>query len=775
MMRSTAVLIVFFLSWFASGIAAAQGAAPYSVVGSVVDSSGGALVGASVTYRTGKVELSTMTDGQGRFSFNRVPSTSGTVTVAFPAFRTSTVASAGGAELHVMLRPEVMSETVEVSVPGPATRRIVSATKTDTPLRDVPQAITVISQELIADQQMQSMADVVRYMPGVGMAQGEGHRDAPVLRGNTTTSDFFVDGVRDDVQYFRDVYNVERVEALKGPNAMMFGRGGAGGVINRVSRQADWSGSREVGLQLGSWGDRRLTTDLGSAVNNSVAARVTGMYQTADSFRDGVGLERFGVNPTVALQLGARTTLRASYEFFQDDRTVDRGVSSFAGRPLPSARSTFFGDPDLSTSNALVHSASALVEHRFRNGALVRNRVSYGDYDKFYSNVFPGAVNAAGTQVNISAYNSDTQRTNFFNQTDVIVAARTGSVVHALLAGAEVGRQVTGNYRETGFFTSIGPTVTAVSRPIDNPRTSLPLAFRQNATDADNDGTATVAAMYMQDQVTLTRHLQGIVGLRVDRFGVDFRNNRTASDLATTDLLLSPRAGLVVKPIETLSIYGNVSLAYQPRAGEQLASLTLTTQSLDPERFNNYEVGAKWELAKSLAVTGAIYRLDRNNVVAPDPNDPTRSVLLNAQRTNGVEVEVSGGITSRWRVAGGYAFQDGFLTETLSSTSLAGAVLGLLPRHSVSLWNRVDLSPRWAVGLGLVHRGDSFTSVDNTVVLPAYTRADTGVFFNVTPRVRAQLNVENLFDASYYVTAHSNTNITPGTPRALRLSVTTRF
>ena len=169
-----------------------------------------------------------------------------------------------------------------------------------------------MTSALIADQRMASMADVTRYMPGVGFAQGEGNRDTPILRGNSTTSDFFVDGVRDDVQYFRDVYNVDRVEALKGPNAMIFGRGGVGGVINRVTRQADWGQAREASLQFGSWDNKRFTADVGRGVNETVAIRATGLYENSDSYRDGFSVERYGFNPTVAFR--ARPQYDAAWE-----------------------------------------------------------------------------------------------------------------------------------------------------------------------------------------------------------------------------------------------------------------------------------------------------------------------------------------------------------------------------------------------------------------------------------------------------------------------------
>src|SRR5688572_2288552 len=221
-----------------------------------------------------------------------------------------------------------------------APARTRSATKTDTLLRDVPQSITVVSERMIQDASMQNMADVVRYVPGVGMAQGEGNRDTPILRGNSSTADLFVDGVRDDVQYFRDLYNIERVEALKGPNAMIFGRGGSGGIINRVTKQPSWDIVRELEVHVGGWDKRRLTADVGQGINDAAAFRVNVLAEDSGSFRDEVSARRWGVNPTLAIAPGEDTTIVLGVERFHDARTADRGVSSRNGRPLDVDRST---------------------------------------------------------------------------------------------------------------------------------------------------------------------------------------------------------------------------------------------------------------------------------------------------------------------------------------------------------------------------------------------------------------------------------------------------
>ncbi len=214
--------------------------------------------------------------------------------------------------------------------------------------------------------------------------------------------------------------------------------------------------------------------------------------------------------------------------------------------------------------------------------------------------------------------------------------------------------------------------------------------------------------------------------------------------------MISPRAGLVYKPVEPLSLYASYSLSYQPRAGAQLSSLNLTNEALDPEEFTNYEVGAKWDLLPGLAFTAAVYRLERTNVAITDPLDATHSILVDGQRVKGVELGIAGNITSSWSVMGAYAYQDGEIVSNQTVTILKGARLAALPENTFSLWNRYDFTPMWGVGLGIINRGSMLAATENlatpaaNVTLPAFTRVDAAVFFAPSPRLRAQLNVENL-------------------------------
>jgi catecholate siderophore receptor len=653
-----------------------------------------------------------------------------------------------------------------------STSATATATRTPALLRDVPQSITNISRTAIDELSMQSMADVVRLIPGVSMGQGEGHRDQPTIRGNSSTADFFVDGVRDDVQYFRDLYNVERVEALRGSNAMIFGRGGGGGVLNRVTKVPHWTPLHEVIVEGGSFGNKRASLDLGQGLSQTVASRFNGMFERSGGFRDQVTLRRAGVNPAIAFAPGAQgTMLTVGYEYFTDRRTVDRGIPSFAGRPLETDVSTFFGDPTASHSDLSAHVATATLTRDLGAGLKLRNRAHYGYYDKSYQNVFPGAVNAAGDQVSITAYNSAMLRRNLFNQTDVTYEVKTGGLRHTLLVGVEAGRQATDNGRNTGYFDN---TATSISVPITSPTVSPAVTFRPSATDADNHVVNTVASVYAQDQLALSDHWQLVAGLRYERFNVRFHNNRTDAMLTRVDGMVSPRVGLVFKPTTLLSFYASHSVSYLPSAGDQFSALTDVAKTLEPEQFRNYEVGAKWDVADRLGLTAAAYRLDRSRTSAPDPTEPGRIVQTGSQRTKGVELGVTGAITSTWEVIGGYANQDAFITSTTTAAA-KGARVPLVPRTTLSLWNRFQVTNRFGFGVGADHRSEAFTAIDNTVALPSFLEFNGALYVTVTRHLRMQAYLENLTGVRYYMTAHNNNNITPGSPRAIRVTVTSGF
>ncbi|MDH5480506.1 MAG: TonB-dependent siderophore receptor [Nitrosomonas sp.] len=669
----------------------------------------------------------------------------------------------------VMMLPTVQVDASAVG--GYAIASSTTATKTDTLIRDVPQSIAVVSQDLIQDQAIQSMGDAVRYIPGLGVSQGEGNRDALVFRGNRTTADFFVDGVRDDTQIFRDLYNIERIEVLKGTNGMIFGRGGSGGVINRVTKQANWDPIRSFSFQGGSFNRKRMTADMNQGINDKMAFRLNAMYEDAGSFRNGVNSRRLGIAPTITFKPSDQTTMILNMERFHDRRTADRGIPSFMGRPINVRSSKFFGDPRRSNSDVDVLSFNALIEHKFDFGLTVRNRTNYADYDKFYGNVYAnGAFN--GSTLALSAYNDSTSRENVFNQTDFLLKLDTGPIKHTLMAGVEVGRQTTDNNRNQGYFDA-GLTQDKLNVSLLNSVTNAPIWFNQTR---NRRSIVDVTSLYIQDQIELLPQLQAIVGVRYDSFKVDFRNRQGAgTNIKTNDGMLSPRFGLVYKPFEPISFYASFSRAFAPRAGEQLNSLKVDEAALAPEKFTNYEVGAKWDIRPDLALTGAVYRLDRTNVITPDPNNAALTFLSKGQRTEGIEVSIVGQLTHAWSIMGGYAYQEGEILQSLSSSAKKGAVLAELPKNTFSMWSRYDFIPGWGAAFGVIHRGSMFASTDNTVRVNDFTRVDAAFFGQLSKHVRAQINIENLFDTNYIAAVHNNNNLSPGSPIAIRASLIANF
>jgi catecholate siderophore receptor len=653
-------------------------------------------------------------------------------------------------------------------------RETRSATKTDTRIIDIPQALTVISEKQVEDQALRSVSELLYFVPGATPGTGEANRDQFTLRGNNTTADLFIDGIRDDAQYFRDFYNVERVEVLKGPNAMIFGRGGGGGVVNRVIKRSTLGTFREGLLSSDSYGGFRGAVDFDQALGNGVGVRVNALYEDGDSFRRHVDLERYGINPTVGFQVGSSTRIDLGYEYFHDRRTTDRGIPSISGEPLKGFDRTFFGDPDKSYSKAGVNIARVGFEHEFAEGLTLRNKTLFADYDKFYQNLFPNSAVLPATAtlpegVTIGAYNSRNDRKNLFSQTDLVWEGRLGEIEQTLLFGFEAGRQKSRNHRQSG--TLIG--LPGSRAPLADPTVDVDVTFASSASDANNRTRANVLAFYVQDQVRPTDWLEIVAGLRFDSFNLKVDDLRVGgSDFSRTDKLWSPRLGLILKPKDNLSLYGSFSRSYLPQSGDQFSGLTPVTDQLKPERFDNYEIGAKWEPIEGLLATAAVYQLDRTNTQAR--NDLDQIVLTGAQRSRGVELGLERSITDRWQVSAGYAWQEAEIRKTTAAAP-KGRDVPLVPRHSFSLWTRYDFTPGIGAGLGLIARSKSYASISNAVTLPGYARLDAALYYKIWGGMEAQVNLENILGADYFPTAHNDNNIGPGAPRTLKGTIAYRF
>ncbi len=650
-------------------------------------------------------------------------------------------------------------------------------TKTNTRLQDIPQSISVITEQQLKDQGHESLGEALQYVPGVTVQQGEGHRDQITIRGQETNADFFTDGVRDDIQYFRDLYNIEAVEVLKGPAALVFGRGGGGGIVNRVTKKAEWRDIKEASINFGMYDRKRVTIDVGGAATNSFAFRLNAMYEDSENFRDFFELERYGFNPTVAFRLTPKTLLRASYQYHYDNRTVDRGVPSLNGRPLEGFQDTFFGSPNANFSKFESHVATATLEHEFDSGLQFRQHVSYNHYDKFYQNIFAASsVDAAGNFEigeigggDDGGYNSGTDRESFFSQTDFSYKFNSGDLMrHTVAFGADFSWQ---DQRNTRFIPTFAGGVGGLIINVSNPASFVPVSFDIQTRDRNVD--LKTQGFYIQDQVEITKYFEVIAGIRYDRFDLDFFNALNGDRVGRVDAVWSPRIGAVVKPTSNLSIYASWSKSFLPSAGDQFDNLGGGRDDFEPQEFENREIGFKWALMPRLHLTGALFQLDRTNqpvtVAGID-------VTSGETETRGGEVGLTGYVTDDWQINLGYANIRSEITDNGDNgNGLLGNSVESVPRHQFSIWNRYQFSKMFGAGLGLVHQSEFFAASSNTVTVPSFTRVDAAVYLDFNENWSAQVNVENLFDTDYFASAHNNNNISPGAPLSAYATIRAKF
>jgi catecholate siderophore receptor len=646
----------------------------------------------------------------------------------------------------------------------------ITATKTDTPLLDIPQSISVVTRERMDDQAQRSMSDVLRYVPGTTVGQGEGNRDQITLRGQNTTADFFLDGVRDDVQYYRSLYNIERVEILKGPFALIFGRGGSGGIINRVQKTPTTDALAIAGIAstttFGAWD---VAADVNTPISDNAAFRLNANYESLDNHRDFFGGERYAINPYLAIDFG-KWKLGLSYEYVNDDRVVDRGVPSIAtaagqpNRPISGYRDTFFGTPGVNRTGLEAHIAKARLDGDLAQNLHWSTSVLYGDYDKYYTNVFAnGPASSQSGTVLLSSYTDPTKRKNFIAQSNLVWEVNAGVIGHKILAGVEYGDQDSANQRRNGVLSSGTLNLANIVYPT--------VSFGALARDTVSN--VQFLSLYAQDQISFGDHIDVVAGLRYDRFAIKGTDRiGTSRPFARTDEKLSPRIGVILKPQENISIYGSYSQSFLPRSGDQFLTLTATQENLAPEKFTNHELGAKWDIRPDLNVTLALFQLDRTNATTPDPANPTATINIGETRTRGVEVALTGRIVPQWQISSGYTHQQGHLRRN------SFVQLAQVPKHQFALWNRYDFNRVVGAGVGIIYQSSSFAAirtVANTTRLPGFTRVDAALFMRASDRLEFQLNVENLLDKAYFSDAHNNNNITPGPPINARFTARLKF
>lgn len=711
-------------------------------------------------------------------------------------------------------------DTVEVH--GERVRKASSPKYTEE-LVDTPQTVTVVTSEVMAQQNLLGLRDVLSTLPGITFGAGEGgggYGDSINLRGFNATTDITVDGVRDSAQYTRtDNFNLESIELINGANSAMSGAGSVGGNINLVSKTARESDFSTLTLGAGTDGFGRATVDSNHDLGNGQALRVNAMFHRNDvPDRDVEDYKRWGIAPSFAIGLGSDTRLTLSYLHQHDENIPEYGLPYFAayGGLLPGiSRDAYFGYRNMDKQEIDVDVLTGVFEHDFNDKVSVRSLARFQKVDQYVlvnptqgtwcldSGVNPANGLACGTPGTYlpSGPRGTTRNTSnglALSQTDVTARFNTGRVEHALVAGASFMHETydldNGNTQRNANGTAPVYPVMDIHDP-DNVYAG-PINYIRAGT---TEGTLDNQALYVFDTLTFNPQWQLALGARYEHNEGDTRSLTYATPAAggtitvgptfrNEDDLFSYRAGLLFKPADNGSIYLSYANSKTPSKGSVNGACTAQTCEVDPETAVNIELGTKWNLLdQRLAVTAAVFRNERQNYKVADPNNPDNpsgtQQLDGKARVDGVALGVAGNITRAWSIFANYTYLDSEVLQSVSDRVLettgidaqAGNPLPNTPEHSASAWTTYALQG-WTFGYGVTYQGDFHTaSTANAPRVKSYTmhRAMAGYQFNA--RFGLQLNIDNLFDKQYFTRVRNNGWATPGAARSAVLTATFKF
>ena len=646
----------------------------------------------------------------------------------------------------------------------------VNALRTPVPVLDVPQSVSIITDEDIRKQGFREISDIVRYIPGVNTSQGEGHRDAVVFRGVRSTADFYMDGVRDDVQYYRSLYNLEQVEVLRGPNALLFGRGGTGGIINRVTKKAvvgEDFGSVDVGTD--TFGSLDLAFDYNVSSTDDSAFRINLHTDSLANHRDFYDGERVGINPTMKFVMSDDTTLDLSYEYIDHERFIDRGVPTINGAPDESLIDIVFGTPEINTTTVEATILRGTLSHVFSETRKGNLTVHSSSFEKMYQNLYASGYD--GTLVTMDGYRDPTERDKLIISGNLVNEINVGSVKHTILVGAELIDTENNNLRYDTFWstTSDDNEVFDISRPMDFTVNADGIATSVDFTTSLKSKTSSdikVTSLYIQDQIDLTDNIKLMIGGRHDSFDITVADIKNMTSESRKDTEFSPRAGLVFKPSEEMSLYWSFSQSFLPRSGEQYKALSATSARLDPDVFESNEVGLKYDISPRLNLTLSYFNSEQTR--AERDNDTGENSEVRGLTVDGLEVQLKGQLTDRLDVMVGYSSLDG---ETSS-----GGEPREIPDHTFSLYAKYQVNDKYGWAFGMTRQGESKIKDNNPgLVLPEYTRLDLGAYYKLSNGLELQVNIENLNDELYFPHSHSTHQASVGEPFNARVSVRKQF
>ena len=650
----------------------------------------------------------------------------------------------------------------------------LNSVKTPTPILNIPQSLSITTQQEIQQQGMKSIGNIVDYTVGVNNSQGEGHRDSVVFRGIRSTADFYVDGFRDDVQYYRPLYNLEQVEILRGPNALLFGRGGTGGILNRVTKKGVLGENFVDYLSsVNTFGEYDIQIDTNAALNDRAAFRLNAYYANLDNHRDDYDGDRIGVNPTFRYDFSNDTRVDLSYEYIDHERFIDRGIPTGAdGMPVERFDDIVFGDSEQNETTLEAHVFRAMLQHDFSENLKGNFNVLYGDYDKSYQNIYASGYDEVNTPnlVTLDGYIDTTERENLILSSNLVGEFKTGGIEHNVLFGGEYIDTSSDQDRFNAFWntTNDDNVIFRVTEPLGLSggigTDSLGVRTTNNWSDL-NDFTQVdieVYSVYFQDQVNVTPWLQLVGGLRFDSFEIEVDDIVANASDDRTDNEWSPRGGVILKPKENISVYGSYSSSFQPRSGEQFANLR---NNLAPDEFETWEGGVKWDVAPMMSFTAAYFQNEQTTSARDNVTGETFETR--GMEVEGIELQFQGEIFDNLFVRTGYSWMDG---ETAN-----GSEPRELPENTLFFWGNYQVSDKIGLGMGVTHQDDTLIRDGGFQKLPGYTRVDAMAYYDVTDKLRIQMNVENLTDETYFPNSHSTHQATVGQPLNARFSIIGRF
>ena len=646
----------------------------------------------------------------------------------------------------------------------------VNALKTPVEVIDVPQTVSIVTDEDIRKQGFRAIGDIIRYTPGVNTSQGEGHRDAVVFRGVRSTADFYQDGVRDDVQYYRSLYNVEQVEILRGPNALLFGRGGTGGILNRVTKKAvvgENFGSFDFGLD--SFGASDLAADYNVEAGANTAIRFNLHSDALENHRDHYDGDRLGFNPTMRVNLSSATTLDLSYEYADHERFIDRGVPTMNGEPVEAFDETVFGDPDINLTTLEADIFRGSLNHEFSETSKAVVSITSSEFEKMYRNLYASGYD--GTLVTMDGYEDPTERENLIISANLINELTIGSTKHTLLIGTEMVDTDNSNLRYDTYWSTTQSDKESfeVSRPMDFSVNSAGVATSVDFTTklkSKTESEIEVTSFYIQDQIDVNDNLKLMLGARVDTFDITVKDIKSGTSQSREDDEVSPRAGLIFKPDENISWYISYSESFLPRSGEQFKKLDANAARLDPDVFENTEFGMKWSINPNLYLTAAYFDSEQTQAVRDSVTGENSEIV--GLQVDGYEFELKGDINEKLSIAFGVSSMDG---ETSS-----GGEPREIPDIQTSLWATYQVNDRFGWGFGFTHQGESNISNNKPgLVLPDYTRVDIAAYYMISDEWSMQFNVENLTDELYFPHSHSTHQASVGESMNARISIRRNF